>query len=188
MPEITGQLDVIAQGGANCPKAGFHTLYWAEYGDIDWATMFGDPLQFDTTNRLILDYTMLNSAVFKKVQFKRNAAYYEVTQTDEQDEANLLISLLWEGKDNARKNSFDNAFRVCNKVAHVFDYNGKERVFGVDFNGLEFLELNTPLHISRILDHSGQRGSSKARDEMDLGGAGDFLPLYATVGEANMPV
>lgn len=185
---ITGELDDITTATDCSDKAGIRVLYWAEYSDIDWVTMAGDPADFDTTTRTILDYAMIGGAVFNKVEFERKQAFYDFTYTEDGDEVALLISMLFKGKDNARKNSLDEAVRACNIVAHVFDENGKERVVGVDWDGVTFKPIIDYLSVGRILDSSGQRGSSKARDEMDLTGAADFLPLFSTVGESSIPV
>ena len=185
---IVGSLDAISTATDCSDNPGIRSLFWTEYDNIDWAAMAVDVADFDTANRLILDYTMVGGAVFERVDFERKTAYYTNTRTADTDVVSLLIAMTFKGKDNARKNSLDHAARSCNIVAHIFDENGKERVFGVDWDGVSFKRIVDFMTPGRILDDSGTRGSSKARDELDLTGEADFLPLFATVGEANIPV
>ena len=187
MPEITGALDQISTATDCVDKGGIRVLYWTEYSNVDWATMVGDATKFDATNNLILDYVMLNSSTFNKIEFERKQAFYDFTYTEDADVVALLVSLMFKGKNNARKNSLDKAIRSCSIIAHIYDENGKQRVIGVDYNGVEFSRIPEYLSVGRVLDSSGQRGSSRARDEMDLTGEADFLPLFATVTETDIP-
>lgn len=188
MPTITCSLDAITTS-ADCKlRGGIRTLYWAQYTDIDWSTMAGDPLQFDTANQEILGYTMLAAAVFTKVEFDRKNAFYDVTFTEDADVYAQIITMFFDGKDRARRNSLQAATLCCNIIAHVFDNNGNERIFGVDWNGDSFDKQLTSLKVGRHLDSSGQLGQSTARDELDLTGESFFAPLYGSVTEASIPV
>ena len=188
MPEITGALNQISTATDCNDKGGIRVLYWTEYKNIDWVAMAADPLKFDTTNRIVLDYTMVASAVFNKVEFERKTAFYDFTYTSDADVVTTLLTLAFKGKDNARKNALDEAVRSCAIVCHIYDENGKQRVVGVDWNGVIFSLPVEYTEVKRIVDSSGQKGSSKARDEMDLGGEQDYLPLFATVTETAIPV
>ena len=42
--------------------------------------------------------------------------------------------------------------------------------------------------VTRHLDSGGQLGTSKGRDELDLGGQSFFAPLMATVDETTIPL
>lgn len=188
MPEITGALDAIITSTACDDKGGIRVLYWTEYDNIDWDTMLGDVAEFTPATGLILGYSMVGGAVFNKVEFERKEAFYDFTYTSDADVVALLMTLAFKGKNNDRKNSLDKAIRSCAIVCHVYGENGIQRVIGVDYNGVAFSKIPSYLEIGRVLDSSGQRGTSKARDEMDIIGEADFLPMYATVDEANIPV
>lgn len=188
MPEITGSLDQFSTATDCNDKGGIRVLYWTEYNNIDWAAMAADALQFDQTTRKVLAYTMVSSATFNKIEFERKTAFYDFTYTSDADVVSLLMTLAFKGKDNDRKNSLDHAIRTCAIVCHIYDENGKQRVIGVDWNGVTFNLPVEYLEVKRILDSSGQKGSSKSRDEMDLGGEQDFLPLFAEVVETAIPV
>lgn len=188
MPDITCSLDAITTSTDCKLRGGIRALYWTQYSNVDWATMVADPLQFDPTNQEVLDYTMVAAAVFTKVEFDRKNAFYDVTFTEDADVYAQLITMFFDGKDRARRNSLQAATLCCDIVAHVYDNNGTQRVFGVDYNGTSFDKQLTSLKVGRHLDSSGQLGQSKARDELDLSGEAFFAPLFADVDEASIPV
>lgn len=188
MAEITCQLDAITNPAVCNDRGGIRALYWFEADKVDWATMAADPLQFDTTNQQILGYTMLGGAVMTKLTFERKEAFYDFTYTRDADVYELLITLMFKSKDIDRRNSLQSAIACCNVGLHIYDNSGVQRVVGQDWNGDSFNDILEELAIARHLDSSGQLGTSRARDEMDLGGQSFFAPLFADVLEADLPL
>ena len=185
---ITCQVQDITSGTDCNIRGGLKTVYWALYDDIDWATMAGDPLQFDTTDQKILGYTMIGGATFSKLTFERKQGQYEFNFTEDADVYEQAITLIFEGKGFATRNAFASAVNCCKLVAHIFDNNCQERIVGVEWDGVTFEPQIKTLRITGHLDASGETGSSKARDELILGGESVSPPLYGEVTEVNIPV
>lgn len=188
MAQIQCGLQAITTA-TNCNlRGGIRAVYVAQYGDVDWATMLGDNTKWDTATNTIKGYTMVGAATFKKLTFERTSALLDVTYTRDADVFEILLTVIFNGKENARKLALENMLQCCSLVAHVFYNTGVERVLGVEFNGSTFAEQIQPLRVTRYLDSAGQLGQGVARDEIDLGGQSFYAPLFATVTEANMPV
>lgn len=188
MAAITCALDTITNPASCNDRGGIRAIYWTEYDNIDWDTMAVTALQFDTANQEILDYAMVGGAVFNKVEFERKNAFYDFTYTRDQDFYELLITLMFKGKDRDRRNSLQSAIACCNIVVHIFGNAGEQRVVGVDWNGESFSTIVEQLAVTRHLDSGGQLGTSRGRDELDLGGQSFFAPLWASVAEADIPL
>lgn len=188
MAVITCALDAITDPSSCNDRGGIKSLYWTEYENVDWDTMLTDDTKFDTDNQEILDYTMVSSAVFSKVEFERKAAFYDFTYTRDQDFYQLLVTLQFKGKDRARRNSLQSAINCCAIVLHVYGNAGEQRVIGVDYNGEVFDPILEKLAVTRHLDSGGQLGTSRGRDELDLGGESFYAPLWASVDEADIPL
>lgn len=188
MATISCALDAISTP-AGCNRRGsIKVLYWTEYANVDWDAMAGNALMFNPTTQTILDYTMVGAGVFKKVEFEPKGSFYDNTYTKDAGVYSLLLTMLFSGKDVTRRNSLMEAVQCCSIVVHAYGYDGKQRVFGVDWDGEAFQVLPTPLTVTRHLDSSGQLGSSESRDEVDLGGESFYAPLFATVAEADIPL
>lgn len=169
-------------------RGGLKTVYWAQYGDVDWETMAADPTAFDPVNQCILSYIMNDGATFKKLTFERKQGFYDFTYTEDADVYEQIITMIFEGKSKANRNAFCKAIGCCKIILHIFDNNCLERVVGVEWDGELFEPQVKTLRIVRHLDSSGQFGSSKARDEVDFGGESVCPPLFGQVGQTAIPV
>ena len=185
---VTCELDDIETSNECKTRGGLSIVYWANYDDIDWETMAGNPANFDPVTCTVLAYVMNGAAVFKKLTFERKQGFYDFTFTEDADVYEILVTMIFEGKSAVNSKAFRNAIGCCKIVLHIIDNNCIERVVGVEWNGTGFTQQAKTLRIVRHLDSSGQLGSSKARDEVDIGGESLYPPLYATVTEANIPV
>lgn len=185
---VSCELGAISSSDDCNIRGGIKTAYWALYNEINWASMAVSGSNFDTSTQLIKDYIMVSTAKFKKLSFERKQGAYNFTYTKDSDVYTQLVTLIFEGKDNTVKNALTKAIGCCKIVFHIFDNNCIERILGVEWNGTTFDPQVVPLSITRHLDTSGEFGSSKARDEIDLGGESLMAPLYGTVGESNIPV
>ena len=88
----------------NCnASGGLKSAYWVKASDVDLASMSTDPLDFDQTTELILDYAMLGGAVFTKLTFERKQGFYDFTFTEDTDVYEQLVTLIFEGKSNANR-------------------------------------------------------------------------------------
>ena len=126
--------------------------------------------------------------LLKTLTFDKKQAFYDFNFSDDADVYEQIITIIFEGKSKANRNAFCRAIQACKLVLHIIDSNCLERVVGVEWNGTVFDVQTTGLKIGAHRDSSGQRGSSKARDEIDFIGESDCPPLFAEVGEANIPV
>lgn len=169
-------------------RGGLQTVYWANYKEIDWDAMATSAVNFDPVTENILSYAMVGGATFSKLTFERKQGFYDFTFTEDADVYDQLITMIFEGKSAVNSLAFKKAIGCCKIVLHIIDNNCIERVVGVEWNGTSFQPQARTLRIVRHLDSSGQLGSSKSRDEIDLGGESLSPPLYATVTEANVPV
>lgn len=168
-------------------RGGLKTIYWAQYTDIDWEAMAADEYAFDPATQTILSYTMVGGAEFKKLTFDRKQGLYTFTYTEDTGVYEQVITTIFEGKAVEIRNAFAAAVGCCKLIVHLFDNNCLERVIGVEWDGATFEPQVKTLRITRHLDASGEFGSSKARDEMDFGGESITAPMFAEVGEDNMP-
>lgn len=184
---VACDLGAITTNDDCASKGGIADAYWTKYNNVDWASMAANILMWNPTTLLILDYTMVLTAVFKQLEFKVEDSTYDFTFTEEADAYDQLIKFVFEGKSNSQTTAFRKAVGCCKIVLHVIDVNGLERVVGVEWNGAAFVKQLKTLRVVRHLDTSGQLGSARARDEMDLGGKSVRPPLYATVGASNIP-
>ena len=188
MPQIVCATPEILNPTTCNDRGGFYAAGWTTYEAVDWAAMAADNSKFDQTTATLLDYTMQTGGVFNILTSKAKDAYYEATFTSENDYWELLVAQIFEGKDVARTNAFNQAIQCCQLILHLFANNGKDRVFGVDWNGTSFQPTLEPLRVGRVLDAGGQIGSNKARDEMDLTGQSLFAPIHSTMAYANLPL
>lgn len=188
MAQITCALDAISNPSSCNDRGGIRAIYWTEYDNIDWDAMAGEIADFDPTNQEILDYVMVGGAVFNQIEFERKNAFYDFTFTRDQDFYELLITLMFKGKDRDRRNSLQSAIACCNIVLHIYGNAGEQRVVGVDWNGDSFSNIVEQLAVTRHLDSGGQLGTSRGRDELDLGGQSFFAPLWASVAESALPL
>lgn len=188
MPEITCALEAIQNPAVCNDRGGIRKAYWFEFDKVDWDTMLADPLQFDTATHQILGYTMIGGAIFYELTFQRKSAFYDFTYTSEDDLYTILVQWIFKAKDNARRLALQQAISCCNLGLHIYSNDGTQRVIGPDYNGEVIDEMLEPLRVSRHLDSSGQLGTSKGRDELDLGGESFFAPLFADVAEADLPL
>ena len=173
----------------NCnDRGGIRTAFWAEYDGIDWPTMLADPLLFDPVNQQILGYAMLGGAVFSPIVGESKNSYYEFTYTSEQDFYQLLVTFLFKGKDRERRNRLQSAIACCNVVIHIYGRSGEQRVVGIDYNGEVFDPIVEFARVTRHLDSGGQLGTSRSRDELDLGGQSFYAPLWANVPQEDIPL
>lgn len=188
MALITCALDAIEKQ-ANCNRrGGIRALYWTQYQNIDWETTIADPLQFDPDTHEVLEYTMVGGSTWNKIEFEKKESFYEFTYSAEDDFYTLLLTLGFAGKSVARRLALQKAIQCCEIVAHVFGYAGEQRVIGVDYNGVTAESIVELLKVTRHLDRGGQLGTSRAGDELDLGGEGFFDPIFAQVVEADIPL
>jgi len=123
-----------------------------------------------------------------KLTFERKEAFYDFTYTADADVYELLITMFFKAKDSARRNSLQSAITCCNIGMHIYTNDGTQRVVGQDWNGESMDDMLEELRITRHLDSSGQLGTSRARDEVDLGGESFFSPLFADVAESELPL
>lgn len=188
MAEITCQLDEILNPATCNDRGGIRALYWFEADKVDWDAMAADPLQFDPATQTVLGYTMIGGATMNKLTFERKEAFYDFTFTRDADIYELLITLMFKAKDVARRNSLQSAIACCDVGLHIYTNDGTQRVVGIDWNGEMFDSIPEKLAVTRHLDSSGQLGSSRARDELDLGGESFFAPLFADVEESALPL
>lgn len=188
MAEITCELDQILNPTTCNDRGGIRAAYWFKTTDVDWSAMAADPLQFDPATETILDYTMIGGAIMHKLTFERKEAFYEFTYTRDTDVYTILITMFFKAKDAARRYALQRAIACCNLGIHIYTNDGTQRVVAQDWNGDAFDDLLTGLYVTRHLDASGQLGTSKARDELDLGGEAFFAPLFADVLEADLPL
>lgn len=184
----TCELSDISYDTACNIKGGLKAAYWAKISDVDWAAIAANPLLFDTTTQKLLGYTMLGGAVFHKLTFDRKQGFYNFTYTSDTDVYAQLITMIFEGKSITNRNNLVKAVSCCNLLIHLIDNNCQERIVGIEWNGTSFEPQISKLKITRHLDASGQFGTDKARDELDLGGESLTAPLYANVGETNIPI
>ncbi len=188
----TCALSDIAYDSSCSIKGGLRTVYWARYSDIDWPAILAPHAPpalptFDVPTQTVLGYIMIGNAKFNKLTFDRKSSFYNFTFTSDAELYSILMTIIFEGKSAANRQAFTNAVSCCDIVAHIFDNNCKERIIGVEYNGTSFEPQITKLRITRHLDSSGQFGTDKARDELDLGGESLTTPLFANVGELNIP-
>ena len=168
-------------------RSGMKVAYWAKYSEIDWTAQLL-ALNFSSANQEILNWVMLSSAVFKKLEFNRKTSTYSATYTSDAGTYATLATFVFDGKSRAARNAFAKAVACCKIILHIFDNNCTERVMGVDYDGNSFSPQVTALRITRHLDTGGVLGGDLARDEIDLGGEALYPPLFASVTEAEMPV
>ena len=165
-------------------QAGLKALFWALVSDIDLeATKANINADYELSA-----WVMEGAAVFNRIYFEREQAFYSATYTEDTDTYETLIQLMFEGKNAARTVALRNALGCCNIVIHTFDNSCVERVFGLEFDGTDLFSGLKPMRIGRHLDQSGQKGSSKSSDEIDIIGKQDMAPLFGTVTIAAMPV
>jgi len=150
--------------------------------------MLADPLQFDSATHEVLGYTMLGGATMSRLSFIRKSAFYDFTYERESDVYTILVQWIFKAKDVARRLALQKAIACCNLGLHIYCNDGTQRVVGPDYNGDTIEEMLEALAVTRHLDSSGQLGTSRARDEMDLGGESFFAPLFAQVDRANLPL
>lgn len=159
----TCALDVVSSNSECGNKSGIRVAYWAKRTDVDWDSMATDNTKFDTTTKEILGYIMNTGGAFKKVSPNKKTSFYDFTYTNDTEIWLQNIKMDFLGKDNDRKNKFDNSTACCDMVVHVYGTDGTQRVVGIQWNGTDFEEQTEPFKVTQILDTSGQRGSSKAR-------------------------
>ncbi len=188
MALITCALDEILNPAICNGRGGIARIAWFDVGSVDWDAMAVDPLKFDPLNQTILGYTMTAGATMKQITFERKSAYYEFTYTDETGVYTDFLTFNFRGKDAARRNKLMSAIQCCNIGIHIYGNGGEQRVFGIDWNGEDFLGLLEQGRLLRHLDAGGQLGTSVARDEIDLGGESLFAPLFANVPFASLPL
>lgn len=188
MAEITCGVTEILNPTICNDRGGIRKAFWFEYDKVDWETMIGDPLQFDTTNHQVLGYTMLGGAVMEPLTFLRKSAFFDFTYEREADVYTILVQWVFKAKDINRRLAIQKAIACCNLGLHIYCNDGTQRVIGPDYNGVEVDEMLEGLAVARHLDSSGQLGTSRARDEMDLGGESFYAPLFADVAEGDIPL
>jgi hypothetical protein len=188
MAEITCSLEQILNPSVCNDRGGIRAAYWFECDKVDWDTMIADPLQFDTTGHIVLGYTMIGGAVMNKLTFERKNAFYDFTYTSDTDVYVQLITMFFKAKDADRRLKLQQAIACCDIGFHIYANDGTQRVVCMDYNGEVIEQQLEPLRLTRHLDSGGQLGTSKARDEVDLGGESFFAPMFANVPEASLPL
>ena len=186
--EITCGLDEILKPDNCNDRGGIRAAYWFNSSDVDWDSMIAEPTDFDTTNHIILDYVMLNSATMNKINFEAKSGFFDFTYTSDADVYEILVQFMFRGSDNARELSFQKAIACCNIGLHLYLNDGTQRVVCQDYNGTTIQDQLEPLRVGRHLTSSGQLGTSKSREEIDLVGQSFFRPLFATVAESALPL
>lgn len=176
-------------------RGGMKTVYWARYSDIDWTLMTSNIdnagptiVSFDSVTKQFKKWYMVSGKKFAKLSFERKQGFYNFTFTEDTDVYTQIITMIFEGKSNANKNAFASAIGCCDIIAIIVDNNCLSRVVGVEYNGSTFEKQLKALKITRHLDASGQFGTDKARDEIDLGGESLTGPSYSLIAEADIPV
>lgn len=188
MAVLTCATDSILNPAICNDRGGIREAYWFEYDKVDWDAMVADPLQFDVSNHQVLGYTMIGGATMSPLTFIRKSAYYEFTYEREADVYSILVQWIFKAKENSRRVSLQKAIACCNLGLHLYMNDNTQRVIGPDFNGESIEEMVEGLAVGRHLDASGQMGTSRARDEMDLIGESFYAPLFADVPKANLPL
>lgn len=181
-------LDQLGTTQECATRGSFKTAYWAKCDEIDWEAMAASAPSFDPATEVILAYIMVNSAVFTKIESEKKSSQYNFQYTRANDFYTLAINLLFEGKSAARRLTIKEAILECCIILHIFDNNGLERVVGMEWVGGTFTLPVERLKIDVHDDISGLFGGTIPSDALTLAGEGLFAPLYATVGEANIPV
>jgi len=187
MPEIVCATGDLLNDDCS-DRGGIRAAYWTERGNVDLDTMLGDPLLFEPTNQTILNYAMVGGATFNRLEFEPEDSFYEFTYTEDVDMYEILVTMLFRGKNVGRRNVLAQALLCCDLFIHIFDYLGNQRVIGTDYNGVVFNRMPRRLRIGRHLDASGQLSQSKARDELDFTGRSFYAPMFAEVDEASIPL
>lgn len=166
-------------------------MYWVNISDIDLAGTAAN-----VTSGVLSAYVMLAAATFELIEFDRESAFYTFTYTDDADTYDILITAIFEGKDAARAEVLRAALGCCDIVVHTVDQSCVERVVGMEFQPISggtdtMIEAVRRLRIGRHLDASGQKGTDKARDEMDIIGLHQSTPLYSDAfasGDVALPL
>lgn len=178
-------LAAIERSSACKNKGGIKVAYWTQYGEIDWAAMAADPLQFDPTTQTILQYTMVGAGVFYKLTFERKESFYTAEYTDDNGFYECTITAVVEGGGVGLRNAFAGAIGCCEIVVHVIDNNCDGWVFGAEWDGVTFNVSLRSFRFGRHLQASGQLGTDKARNEYDLIGEQETPPLYSDITQAD---
>lgn len=186
--EILCALEEIINSTDCKKRAGIRAMYWTDKDNIDWAAMLADNTKFDATNQQILGYIMNTGKTFNKVTFNRESAFFDSTFTEDTDVYTHLAQFIFDGLNNARLLSLKKAAKCCNVYMHLYLNNGLQVCMGIDYDGLTVEDPLKKLTVTRHLMSSGQLGSSKARDEMDIGGTSFEAPITATVTATDIPV
>lgn len=178
---VTATLGNLGQSPDCNLRGGLKTIKWIENQHIDWDEMTTNTANANVNvDGEVIQFAYTGSetdASWHTLTFERKLGSYNFTFTEDADVYEQLITVTFEGKSKADREIFLNALSVCKIVAVVYDNNCQARLIGVDYDGT-FTEQIKSLRIVRHLDASGEFGTSKARDEMDLGGESLFPPMY----------
>jgi hypothetical protein len=188
MAQITCALDQITNPAACNDRGGISRVVWFDVGTVDWDAMAADPTKFDPMTQRILGYTMIGGATMNAITFERKLAFYDFNYTRDDDFYTLLVTLGFKGKQYQLRNSLQSALACCNIGLHIYGNAGEQRVVGIDWDGEAFLNIAEQLAVTRHNDRGGQLGTSRAGDEIDLGGESVFAPLFADVAYSDLPL
>lgn len=166
-------------------KKGLKVAYYTKYSNVDWAATLADATpQFDTATQTISGFTMLNSAVWNKIDFKRQGSFYTQSYTEDADVYATQITTNFEGKSVTLRNNLVSVIRACKLVFYVIDSNRKGRLFGVDWDGVVFSITPDPFRTTQHDDNSGDFGGDAPSDVVIFGGDAEFPALYGDIDQA----
>ena len=187
MAEIICEPKNLISSETCADRGGWYIGFYAKYSEIDWADMASDALFFDQTNQEILGFTMVGGATWKKIEPRKRGATYNFNYTSATGFYECNAACIFDSKDRDRRNNLQYAIQCCDLVVVLFGNNGKKRVIGVDWNGVEFSRPVDNFRISQHNDQGGDLGTSTSTDDLAWQGNQLFAPLFADVARSIFP-
>lgn len=186
MPSVVEcALDDLVSAVECATKGGIKVAYWTLFNNVDWAATLADvtPL-FDTATQTISGFVMVGSNVWNKISPKRKGSNYTQSYTSDAQSYDTNLTFIFEGKGSTLRNVFTSANGCCNIVVYVIDNTNKERLFGVDWDGVAFNNVVEIFRVRQHDDNSGDFGGDGPLDTLIIGGESETPALYGDITQA----
>ena len=170
--------------GRSCNlKGGIKKAFWTLYDNVYWDAMTAAP-NFDPATQCILNFAMVDDAVWNSITFEREGSEYTQSYTSDNSSADINLNFLFNGKGKEFRNAVCKALGCCDIIIYTIGANCDYRLFGADWDGNAWNPYIKGLRITQWDDNSGTSGGDNPSDVINFGGTAECMAMYGEIDQS----
>lgn len=139
----------------------------------------------DTGTSCTMSGFVTTGGSWSQIGFSKKSASYSFKYTKSEGSYELIVDMLFDGKDPENTKAFCKLVEACNFVMVLFDRNCNARVVGLDWVDDQLQELGDDFGINEHDDNSGSFEGDSPFDSLQWSGKGECAPLFLDMTKAD---